>query len=65
MRKSKTKKSVAKRFTVTKKKKFLRSKAGKRHLLSCKKTKRKRHLRSKAVAASADMKLLRRTMPYA
>lgn len=39
MPKVKTKKGFAKRVKVTKKKKILRSRAGRRHLLSCKKKK--------------------------
>ena len=64
MPKLKTRKSVSKRIKITKKKKALRSKAGRRHLLSCKSTKRKRGLRKKAVVSSAEKKLIQRAMPY-
>ncbi len=64
MPKLKTRKSVAKRYKITKKKKVLRSKAGKRHLLSCKTTKRKRNLRRKTLLSDADKKVIKRAMPY-
>jgi ribosomal protein L35 len=47
MPKHKTNKGVAKRVKVTKNGKVLRSKAGRRHLLSSKTTKRKRNMRRK------------------
>lgn len=64
MPKLKTKKSVAKRVKVTKKKKALRAKAGRRHLLSVKTKKRKRQLRSKAKVSEGDMGMLKRALPY-
>ncbi|MDD3296282.1 MAG: 50S ribosomal protein L35 [Candidatus Omnitrophica bacterium] len=64
MPKLKTKKSVSKRVKITKKKKIVRSKAGRRHLLSCKKTKRKRDLRRQCQVSSAERKMVREAMPY-
>ncbi|MFA7677543.1 MAG: 50S ribosomal protein L35 [Candidatus Omnitrophota bacterium] len=64
MPKLKTKKSVSKRVKITKKKKIVRSKAGRRHLLSCKKTKRKRGLRRQCLVSSAEAKMVREAMPY-
>lgn len=47
MPKMKTNKGVAKRVKVTKNGKIKRSRAGRRHLLACKTTKRKRNMRRK------------------
>lgn len=65
MPKLKTKKALAKRVKITKKKKALRSKAGRRHLLSCKTTKRKRNLRKKSVVTKTEKKLMKMGLPYA
>lgn len=64
MPKLKTRKSVAKRVKITKKKKVLRSKAGRRHLLSDKTTKRKRGLRRKTKVSEGDKRALKRALPY-
>lgn len=64
MPKLKTRKSVAKRVKITKKKKILRSKAGRRHLLSAKTKKRKRKLRRKAKVSEGDKRALKRALPY-
>ena len=64
MPKLKTKKSVAKRVKVTKKKKILRSKAGRRHLLSGKSKKRKRKLRRKTKVSKGDKRALKKALPY-
>jgi len=64
MPKLKTRKSLAKRVKVTKGKKGLRSKAGRRHLLSSKSKKRKRKLRRKAVVSKADKKVVKKSLPY-
>jgi len=64
MPKLKTRKSVAKRVKITKKKKALRSKAGRRHILSDKTTKRKRKLRRKTKVSDGDMKALKKALPY-
>ncbi len=64
MPKLKTRKSVAKRVKVTKKKKVLRSKAGRRHLLSSKSKKRKRKLRRKTKVSPGDKRALKKALPY-
>lgn len=64
MPKLKTKKALAKRVKITKKKKMLRSKCGRRHLLSSKSKKRKRVLRKRAKVSSAQSKLIRKALPY-
>lgn len=64
MPKLKTRKSLSKRVKVTKKKKGLRSKAGRRHLLSSKSTKRKRKLRHKTTVSKADKKVVKKALPY-
>jgi large subunit ribosomal protein L35 len=65
MPKLKTKKALAKRIRVTKKKKLLRGKAGRRHLLSHKTRKRKRRLRNTGKVASTETKMIRQGLPYA
>lgn len=65
MPKLKTKKALAKRVKITKKKKALRSRAGRRHLLSSKSKKRKRKLRRKGQMLSGQRKLLKMALPYA
>jgi len=64
MPKVKTKKALAKRVKVTRKKKGLRAKAGRRHLLSAKTQKRKRKLRRHAKVSSAERDMIRRGLPY-
>lgn len=64
MPKLKTRKSLSKRIKITKKGKVLRSKAGRRHLMSAKNRKRKRTLRRKAII-SVGKKFIKRAMPYA
>lgn len=63
--KLKTKKGVAKRFKLTKKKKVGYMAGGKGHLLSVKETKRKRKLRRmRLIKVAQDRKYLRRMLPY-
>jgi len=64
MPKLKTKKALAKRVKITKKKKALRSKAGRRHLLSSKTRKRKRSLRRKATMPPGLKKVIKQALPY-
>jgi large subunit ribosomal protein L35 len=64
MPKMKTKKSVAKRFRLTKKGKIKREKAGKGHLLTHKSRKRKRWLRKLALVDPTMAKKLKRLLPY-
>lgn len=65
MPKLKTNKSVRKRFRVTKSGKLKKMRAGKRHLLEGKSSKRKRHLRESNLVEGAFRKSLRRLLPYA
>lgn len=62
MPKLKTNKSAAKRLRVTKNGKIKRFRAGKRHLLSSKNTKRKRRLRKAVMAKPADARRLKRLL---
>lgn len=64
MPKVKTKKGITKRVKLTKKKKALRSKAGRRHLLSGKKRKRKRVLRKKGQVEAGFQKMVKKAVPY-
>ncbi len=64
MPKLKTNKSVQKRIRVTKSGKFKKMRAGKRHLLQGKSSKRKRHLRVSDLVSGAFEKQLRRLLPY-
>ena len=65
MPKLKTNKSVKKRIRVTKSGKFRKWRAGRRHLLQGKSSKRKRHLRESDLVSGAMEKQLRRLLPYA
>ena len=64
MPKIKTSRGAAKRFKVTGSGKIRRSKAYKRHQLSCKTTKQKRHLRGTIEVDSANEKAVKRLLPY-
>lgn len=59
MPKQKTNKSAAKRFKVTKNGKVRRFKAGRRHLMSVKPGKKKRHLRDRPNAAPGDARVVK------
>jgi large subunit ribosomal protein L35 len=65
MPKMKTKKSAAKRFEVRPGGSIKRGQAFKRHILTKKTTKAKRHLRGATALHEADVKSVRRMMPYA
>lgn len=65
MPKMKTKKSAAKRFRFTATGKVKRGKAFKSHILTKKPTKRKRALRSPALAHKTDVGHVRAMLPYA
>lgn len=56
MPKLKTHKGAAKRFSKTKNRKVKRGRAGRRHLLSVKSSKRRRNLRKPGVCAKSDGK---------
>ncbi len=64
MPKLKTKKALAKRVKITKKKKALRAKSGRRHLLSSKSRKRKRNLRREKEVPKGLKKVIKRGLPY-
>lgn len=64
MGKLKTRKAVKKRFRLTKKGKVLRSKAFRRHIMTKKSSGRRRSLRGKALVSPADVKKLRKQLPY-
>ena len=65
MPKMKTKKSAAKRFRVRAGGTIKRGQAFKRHILTKKTTKSKRHLRGAVQIHEADVASVRRMMPYA
>jgi large subunit ribosomal protein L35 len=64
MMKLKTNRSAAKRFSATGTGKIKRNKAYKRHILSCKSTKRKRNLRKSGLVDSANIAGVRQQLPY-
>ena len=64
MPKIKTNRSAAKRFRVTATGKIKRNKGYKRHILSSKGKKRKRHLRQATMVAAWDVKNIRKLIPY-
>lgn len=65
MPKLKSKKSAAKRFRVRPGGSIKRGQAFKRHLLTKKKTKNKRHLRGAVAIQASDQASVRRMLPYA
>lgn len=65
MPKMKTHKSSAKRFKIKKSGTISRSKAGKSHILTKKTAKRKRNLRKSTSVSSADVKRVKKVLPYA
>ena len=62
--KLKTHKGASKRFKKTGTGKITRSSAFKRHILTSKTTKSKRHMRGSKVVAEGDTKKLERMLPY-
>lgn len=64
MPKIKTHRGAAKRFKKTATGKFLRACAFKRHLLTSKTTKQKRHLSSGTPVSPSDAAKLARMLPY-
>jgi large subunit ribosomal protein L35 len=65
MPKIKTNRGAAKRFKKTGSGAFKRAQSHRRHILTKKPTKRKRHLRSPSTLAKADVAMARRMIPYA
>ncbi len=64
MPKIKSNSSATKRFKRTGSGKFKRGQSHRRHILTKKSTKRKRHLRSPEQIHQSDVGLVRRMMPY-
>ena len=64
MPKLKTHSGAAKRFKKTATGKFKRGHAFKRHILTSKTTKRKRHLDTDSIVDKADQKKVARMIPY-
>ncbi|MGA7393367.1 MAG: 50S ribosomal protein L35 [Terrimicrobiaceae bacterium] len=62
---SKTRKSVAKRFKVTARGKVLRTRGGRRHLLQCKSAKRKRKLAKSVLVHDSDVARIKVNLPFA
>jgi len=62
--KLKTKKTVAKRFRKTASGKLKRNKAYKRHILTSKTRKNKRHLKAPALVFEGDLPRMKRLLPY-
>jgi large subunit ribosomal protein L35 len=65
MPKLKTNRGAAKRFKQTASGRFKRHQSHRRHILTKKSTKRKRHLRSASLIHGADTALVRRMLPNA
>lgn len=65
MPKMKTKKSVAKRFSMTASGKLKIKKSGLRHILTKKSTSTKRHARKGGYAATSDVSRIKACIPYA
>jgi large subunit ribosomal protein L35 len=64
MPKMKTNRGAAKRFKRTASGGFKRAQSHRRHILTKKSTKRKRHLRSGEMVHDADVSMLNRLLPY-
>jgi len=64
MPKMKTNRGAAKRFKTSGSGKIVRNKAFSSHILTKKSTKRKRNLRKSTVLDSANLKGVRRMIPY-
>lgn len=64
MPKMKTNRGAAKRFQRTASGGFKRSQSHRRHILTKKSSKRKRHLRSPSMVAECDTSMVNRMMPY-
>ena len=65
MSKMKTKKAVKKRFKLTATGKLKRNRAGRRHILTKKTSKRKRHLRKQALVDKSQEKTYLRMIGFA
>ena len=65
MPKLKTNRGAAKRFKISSNGRIKRSQAKRRHILTKKTTKLKRHLRGTTSVAAGDRKAIRILLPYA
>ncbi len=65
MPKLKTNRGAAKRFRKTASGGFKRTQSHRRHILTKKGTKRKRHLRSSAMIADSDHSAVKQMLPFA
>ena len=61
---SKTRKSVAKRFKITGTGKIKRSKSSRRHLLASKSSKKKRHMAKSTLVHSSDVARIKANLPF-
>jgi large subunit ribosomal protein L35 len=61
---SKTRKAVAKRFKITASGKVLRAQSSRRHLMACKRAKRKRQLGKMAVLDKTDVARVKANLPF-
>ncbi len=61
----KTNRGAAKRFKLTASGKIKRGQSHRRHILTKKSTKRKRHLRSPIMLDKADVSAVKKLLPYA
>jgi len=64
MPKMKTRKSAAKRYTVTASGKVKYKKQGLRHILTKKSSKRKRNLRKPGILSSVEQRRAKKLLPY-
>ena len=64
MPKMKTKRGAAKRFKVTGSGKVKRARGYRRHILTSKNRKKKRHLRKSVLVAPANQKAMKALLPY-
>ena len=64
MPKMKSNRGAAKRFRANATGRFKRAQSHRRHILTKKSTKRKRHLREAAMVAEVDQRAVRRLLPY-
>jgi len=64
MPKIKTNRGAAKRFTRTSSGRIKRIQSFRRHILTSKSAKRKRHLRSPSAVHESDVKIVKRLLPY-
>jgi len=64
MPKLKTRKAARKRFRLTKKGKIKRARGYKGHILTKKSRKRKRKLKQSGLVSSAQLKVIKKLLPY-